>query len=330
MNNPIPERNDPPIGVLQSLARGFDRVTAQPLLLLPPVLLDLFLWLGPRLRLPAEGLELGAMPGALAWVFGGGERAQGLQYTLQDFAASANWLAILSGPPLGLPTVMAGRMPAQAPIGPAPAILLDPPSALLLLGLALLALGQLLGGSYHIWIARQVAGERVDGGGRRGAVRLMGMGLLAYFALSFLMVSLLALLRLLLVLPALIGMTVFFIGFTFIFWLLVYLAFTPHGIARYGLSIPRAALESVLLVRWNLPDVVGFLGLSVLITWVTNQVWRMPYEQSWYNALAILGHALVSATLLAASYVFYQGRREWLQARQAEWQAAQSKQHRSL
>ena len=38
-----------PIGVLQSLSSGFDFVTRHPDLMLPPILLDVFLWLGPRL-----------------------------------------------------------------------------------------------------------------------------------------------------------------------------------------------------------------------------------------------------------------------------------------
>jgi len=42
-----------PIGVIGALVAGFDRVAAQPYLLLPTVLLDLFLWFGPHLVIPA-------------------------------------------------------------------------------------------------------------------------------------------------------------------------------------------------------------------------------------------------------------------------------------
>jgi hypothetical protein len=111
--------------------------------------------------------------------------------------------------------------------------------------------------------------------------------------------------------PAL-GLVTAFLGFTFAFWLLVYLFFTPHGVVRYRLGIFRAMLESATLVRWNLIPVMGYLGLAFLITWLTNQVWQLPDEKSWFLILAIAGHAFVSATLLAGSYVFYQSRREWL------------------
>ena len=41
----------PPPGLIASLVRGFDSVANHVLVILPPVLLDLFLWLGPHLRL---------------------------------------------------------------------------------------------------------------------------------------------------------------------------------------------------------------------------------------------------------------------------------------
>ena len=41
----------PPPGLIASLMRGFNSVANHVLVILPPVLLDLFLWLGPHLRL---------------------------------------------------------------------------------------------------------------------------------------------------------------------------------------------------------------------------------------------------------------------------------------
>jgi hypothetical protein len=57
----------------------------------------------------------------------------------------------------------------------------------------------------------------------------------------------------------------------------------------------------------------------VILSWLTGLVWQLPPADSWFGALAILGHAFVSAMLLIASYVFYVGRREGLliQDRQA-------------
>jgi hypothetical protein len=69
--------------------------------------------------------------------------------------------------------------------------------------------------------------------------------------------------------------------------------------------------ESVALVRGNLFGAVGFLSLAFLISYLTSLLWQMPGDTSWLNVLGVFGHAVVSATLLAASYAFYQGRWEW-------------------
>ena len=73
-------------------------------------------------------------------------------------------------------------------------------------------------------------------------------------------------------------------------------------------------MESATLVRWNMLPVMGYLGATFVISWLTGQAWSLPTEDSWYLVLAIVGHAFVSVTLLAGSYAFYQGRREWFYA----------------
>ena len=118
------------------------------------------------------------------------------------------------------------------------------------------------------------------------------------------------------------GIIIAFLGFTLAFWVFIYLFFTPHGIVRYKMGIMRAMLESATLVRWNLLPVVGYLGASFIISWLTSQAWILPAEDSWFLLLAILGHAFVSATLLAGSYAFYQGRREWMYAIQKSQMAS--------
>ena len=60
------------IGVLAALARGFDRIAAHPILILPPLVLDGVLWLGPHLgverifRLAAAEL-VGTLAADPAW-----------------------------------------------------------------------------------------------------------------------------------------------------------------------------------------------------------------------------------------------------------------------
>jgi hypothetical protein len=107
------------------------------------------------------------------------------------------------------------------------------------------------------------------------------------------------------------GLLVVFMALSMVFWVAVYLMFTPHGIVRYRLGVVRSVLESVQVVRWNLVGTATFLALAFGVTWLTGWVWSLPAEDSWYALLAVVGHAFVSATLLVGSYAFYQSRREW-------------------
>jgi len=98
----------------------------------------------------------------------------------------------------------------------------------------------------------------------------------------------------------------------------VYIAFTPHGIIRYRLGIWSAIKQSIRIVRFNFFGSTGYLLTAFLIMWVsTYKVWSLAQEDSWIFALAIMGHAFIATMLIAGSYVFFQGRKEWL-----EWQLA--------
>ena len=304
----------PPIGILASLAAGFERIAARPILILPPLALDLFLWLGPQLRATAliQGLAgaLAVPPGvdpALA------QQVEGVQKGFAELALRFNILSALSAIPAGVPSLMAARMPAANPVGMPPTgeagTLLTAVATWVLF--TLIGLG--MGAFFQVVIARQVApaDELAPLGlawGRFIALSAgMYGGLLALMAGAAIVVSVATLL-----LPIL-GAGVMFLIFSFAFWLAIYLAFTPHGIIRYRFGVWKAMRTSMQVVRWNMPSSVAFLALIMLVTYAAGWVWAMPAEDSWFSLLALIGHAFVSATLVAASYAFYQGRHEWME-----------------
>ena len=303
----------PPIGVVQSIVAGFDRIAAKPYLLIPPILLDLFFWLGPRLTVPSIVQEMRRF---LVIPYGNDEvvkvQIEALQAIISDLGQRLNLFAMISNPPAGISSLIASRMPLDTPLDTSMQFSVDRIVVIFLLLIVLLLVGQVIGTQFHWWIAKQVA-QGEDLANRWTAIgRMVLLAIILYFlfiicGFGIAFISYLSAL----ILP-LFGLMVAFFSLTFGFWILVYLFFTPHGIVRYGMGIFRAMMESATLVRWNLLPAVGYLGASVGITWLTNQVWLLPTEDSWYLLLAILGHAFISATLLAGSYAFYQGRREWL------------------
>jgi hypothetical protein len=302
-----------PIGVLASLAKGFDRVAARPVLILPPLVLDLVLWLGPRLgiapfvRATAKGLV--APPGADSVVQ---QQIASIQAIFNELAVRLNLLRSLSSLPAGIPSVIAGQMPASAPLQIGPQVELSDPVVILGLWLLLTAVGLGLGTWYHRTIAASVAPKDDLTSLAGGWVQMVLAAVLGYVGLMLGTVAILILGWAAGWILPLLGVGVSFIAFSLFFWLVVYLVFTPHGIVRYRMGLFSAMTESMLLVRWNFLPTVGFLTLAVLISWLTGLVWSLPEPGSWINSLSIVGHAFVSSMLLVSSYVFYQGRREWL------------------
>lgn len=313
VETPAPKALNSPIGILASLAAGFDRIAARPALILPPLLLDLFLWLGPQVRAQALIGDLmrtlqppAGIDPALT------QQLEAMQQGFGDLAVRYNVLSALSALPAGVPSLMAARMPAANPLGVTLAA--EGGGLLPVAGLWLLftALGLGLGAVFQVLIARQLAppSELAPVGQAWGRFLLLsGMmyaGLFLAVSGAAVIVSLASL-----ILP-LLGAGVMFLAFSLVFWLVIYLGFTPHGIIRYRLGVWPAMRTSMQLVRWNMPTSVAFLALIMLVTYAAGWVWAMPAEDSWFAVLAIVGHALISSMLLAGSYAFYQGRHEWM------------------
>lgn len=299
-----------PIGIISSLTAGFDRVAARPFLILPPLVLDLFLWLGPHLGIARliESLTEPAlrMEGVVA------DQALLIRQMVENVGDTFNLLSALSTIPIGIPSLMAGRSTLDSPLGLVSRFELTEPGRVILIWLALSGIGLAIGAYYQYWIAGAVAQDAELGPGWLAAMRMVGFGFLMFVGALVAGITVLIAIALATLILPLLGTGVFFLGFALLFWLGVYLIFTPHGIIRYNQGVFRAMFESFVLVRWNLLPTVIYLILAVGAYWLLNFVWVLPSASSWFSLLAVAGHAFMATTLLAGSYAYYQGRREWL------------------
>ncbi len=307
---------DKRIGVIRSLMGGFERIAEHPILILPPLLLDLAFWLGPRMKVESIVARfLRVIDGAFLPVDPQGELAaqiEAVRTLMADFGQRFNLLTSLSSMPIGVPSLMKSRMPLGSPLGATETMQISGVGSMILLWLAFSVVGIALGTLYH----RMIANLDVLPGDRRPIGPLVGRLMLftaaVYAAGAALMAGMLIIVSIAGLLSGALSVVLTVLGFSLIFWVALFFVFTPHGIVRYGLGFFRAVVESVQLVRWNVRSTVWFITLAFVIVWLTGQVWFLPQEDSWFSLLAILGHAFVVTTLLAASYVFYQSRREWL------------------
>ncbi|MCS7040797.1 MAG: hypothetical protein RMN24_02340, partial [Anaerolineae bacterium] len=106
-----------PLGVIDAIQRGFDLINHRLWLLLIPVLLDLFLWRGPRLS-PAPWLDA-RLDAFLAQPELSAELPSDFLLMLEEtrlMVNNLNLFALLTGLVTGLPSFMARQgTPATAP-----------------------------------------------------------------------------------------------------------------------------------------------------------------------------------------------------------------------
>lgn len=310
-----------PIGVFASLMAGFDRIAGNPILIIPPLLLDLYLWFGPHLKISTLIMQFMTdvyrTPGVESL---NSEQLVFLRESMTVFAERYNLFSSLSSVPagmpfnimfailasflIGLPSLMALRMPVTTPLGLPISYDLQDPTLVVLLWLVFGLVGLGLGGLYHRNLAKQLAPETNFSSGWTIWIRLIILAVLGYLVVFIFFTA-----------SALIGgeAGIMYVALPIAFIAGMYLAFTPHGIVSFRYGIFKAIRESVRLVRWNFFPAVGYIFIAFMVMWVTTtQIWVLPDEDSWFMLLAMLGHSFLSATLLAGSYAFFQGRHSWL------------------
>lgn len=301
-----------PLGIIDSLSAGYGAVAQKPILLLIPLVLDLFLWLGPRLSIAPIASELATRLSIAA-----GETADNsatlFEQNTVEILDSYNLFAALSTWPLGSPSLLAGNDVGRGPFGAAPVIPILGLDALLAWMLALILIGLLVGSFYLGLIARWAAGDRIRLRGWARIVwlywaRIVALVFVILVGAFFLSVPFFLAVELVATVLAPLAPVVLLVGVGVGMWVLFHLFFAPHGILLYGISVQQAIGHSVELVRHYRLSAVGLLVMGVIISLGLTMIWSIPPSESWMRLVAIVGNAFVNTGLVAATFVFYQER----------------------
>jgi hypothetical protein len=302
----------PPPGLVTTLARGFDSVANHVLVILPPILLDLFLWLGPHLRMKGFLQPIiASLPDAAASMPAGMPDIATTQKTMLDFASRFNLFMLLRTFPVGLTSLLGVEMPQQNPIGTPLGV--DAGSFFGVAGWSLLIvlLGWIAGGLYYYWVSRVAvrpeAASLVKSLAQTVFLSVIWAGLLLVFGLPALM-----LIEVIFLFSPLLGQFLLIAGGIALIWMIMPIFFSAHGIFTLQLDAFRAILNSLRMVRFTLPNTGLFLLAFLLINQGLNFLWTTPVERSWWMLVGIAGHAFVSTALLAASFIYYRDINAWL------------------
>jgi len=311
-----------PPSLTKSLMAGFDTISNHIGLIILPILLDILLWFGPRLRV--SRIFQRAFEQIMSYPeMKSSEMMDTMQITRDfwlSFSENFNLFTFLRTLPVGIPSLMVSRNPIEIPFGIPIVLEINSTIAALGLILGLSILGIILGTLYFLLIAQTATSKVIFW---RQAVSQWPWASIQIFMVTILAFALLFLLALpiscflsVIMLSGLglerFGIILFLIVGGLMFWWLIPLFFTPHGIFLKHHGIRKSILESIRITRATLP-ISGFLVLIlIIISEGLKLLWRVPPENSWFTLVGIVGHSFVVTSLIAASFVYYHEADLWV------------------
>ena len=328
MNEQHPSQETPkqPAGVVSCLTTGFEIVAHHPQLALLPALLDLYLWLGPRLSLApliaaTRQLWAEAPNPELVPIY------QTFNQLLDEVATKYNLFALLKPAPfLGVPALMAERLTLARPFGPRPDLPVSD------LGLALAWICVLVGvglglNALYLWqVGRCVVSETETAvPGPVEPVKLWGslLRLTVLLLGTFFILAIpgsIALLILGAISPTIAGLFLM-LALSLVFFMLFHLVYTVPGMVQLRQPPLRALRDSIILTRVDSLGTIGLVLALIVTSQGLNFIWALPDPATWATVVGIVGHAIVSTALTATVLVFYQERLVQLQTLQRAYTA---------
>jgi hypothetical protein len=285
-----------------------------------PLLLDLFLWFGPRLsaQAPIEAL----VDWAAAQSEGTPDTANQLVLdTMRQAAAQADLFGLLA---TQIPSMILLLDPAQTPLAAnRPIIMLTSIPATIVVSLILVLIGLLLSIVYLTPIAQTVRAGAPDLAAASQRVwfywlRVVALILIIFVAAIAVTVPLSIIAALLTVVGVNLLPLFLFVMQLAAIWLLFYLFFVVDAILVSEVGPLRAMRYSVAVVRHNFWSTLGLIVLTLLIARGLPIVFTVLARVIVGVPIAIVANAYISTGLAAASMIFYRDRlARWQQQQRA-------------
>jgi hypothetical protein len=324
----------PPPSLIAALTAGFDAITRSVVLILFPVALDLLLWLGPHLNIGKLIDEYWRQMSALSGL-GAAESAEFFQSNQElwaFFGENMNIMAVLRTYPVGIPSLMASRLPTSIPGGGDPTILYIT-SGISMVGISLIltVVGLVLGSLYYLGVAEAALTNKVNWFATLKSwprVTVQVLLLVLMFIVLFVAISIPAscMISALVLTGPTISRLAVLVLLAGLIWLIFPLVLSAHGIFVYGYNMLASVKKSLTLTRMTFPTTAMLFLVVVIISQGLDIVWRIPAEDSWFTLVGIFGHAFVTTGLLSATFIYYRNADRWVQRVQAYWSQLSSPQ----
>jgi len=313
----------PPPGVIGSLRAGFDAVSSHVGLILLPIALDVFLWLGPRLsvdelispilRVIWNQARLSVTSAADMKLFAD---SQSQFFEVVQHFNLLSLLGKLQIFPVGVSSLLAQTMPVETPFGSQRVVELSSSPVVVGLTFLLVVSGWVIGGLYFRWVSGIALGEakpETEISLIRAIVQTLILSAIWMIGLMVIFIPVMLVLAVLMMLNPALASGALFVMLILSFWLIVPLFFTPHGIFVRRQNAFYSIFTSMRMARFTLPTSGLFVVSVLMLSTGLNYLWSVPPDNSWMKLVGIGGHAFITTALLAASFVYYRDMNVWLQ-----------------
>lgn len=292
------------MNIIDNMSAAFNTVIKKIWLLVIPVALDLFLWLGPKVSVAplvndfVAIIQQGLTNASATAQTSSADLVSSLLPELQATLASTNLLALLAWGRVGVPSIS-----GLLPITPQNrlVLLINTPLQMVGVELAILALGLFLACILIGLISQAVRGEGLN------LHQVLRRAPTHWLYLVLLYVPLNILLFMALGLGLLLGPLMFLL-LGGILWISLYLFFVPQAVILSAASPLEALRDSFIIVRLNFWSSLGLVLLVYLISGGFGLIW----SRLTFNPIGIIGsilaNAFVGTGLLAATCFFYRDR----------------------
>lgn len=304
--------------MIKSIVTGFNTVASHIWLIVLPVVLDVFLWLGPQLHIqklmsPIVEETMQVIQGINTVDLATGLDAMGNFW--DTLLANFNLATLLRTFPIGIPSLLVNTYNQATPFGTPATYEMISMEAATGMGILFLIIGFIIGCFYIDQISRATAETNKPFTGKAfitEIVQAFGMTVSILLAILLSVFPILMIISVLAAVSPTIAEIVLMVIFFFAMWIIIPMLFTPHSIFSGQQNLLASVMTSVRLVRSFMPGTGLFLLIAILITQGLDILWLAPPTNSWLILVGILGHAFIYTSILAASFVYFRSGMSWM------------------
>jgi len=326
-------KNFIPPRAIDAISAGFNTLSKHIYLILFPVLFDLFLWFGPKLRLKIllEG-NINSIFQILAPFYQDSptnlELFAGLQEGMSVFLDSFNLFSISSTFPVGIPSFINQTNSNSNPLGTVLNYEIQSNLQLLLIAAILLLVGVFIGTIFFRLIVQANQSQSLKPIQFKPIsyyfVNVLAYSITLVIAIFFISTTTLLIASFLSLFSMTIGQFFFLSAILISGWFFIPAMYAPISIFVLNQNAFQSIITAYRIMGlkyrypisktnaiYTMPKSIIFTLWALVLYQGLNLVWQIPESSSWFNIFGIIGHAIISSSIVLASFQYFQNLYHW-------------------